>query len=46
VAQRFAGHHDGPVTLTYVKADLAEVAAAVGRLTVESHPLAHPLDAP
>lgn len=43
VAARFAGHtQTGSVTGTYVKASVAEVAAAVERLTGEPHPLAAP----
>lgn len=43
-AQRFAGHAGRSVTSTYVRADLAEVAAAVQRLTGENHPLASGAD--
>jgi integrase/recombinase XerC len=46
VARAFAGHGDsgGDVgsTATYIKADLAEIAAAVATLTGEPHPLAQP----
>lgn len=41
VARAFAGHGVGrEVTTSYIKADVAEVAAAVARLTGEPHPLA------
>ena len=40
VAARFAGHTPSSVTGTYTKADIAEVAAVVARLTGEPHPLA------
>ncbi|MFI5495245.1 tyrosine-type recombinase/integrase [Actinoplanes sp. NPDC051859] len=44
VARAFAGHSpgggDGGTTTTYIKASLAEVAAAVAALTGEPHPLA------
>jgi integrase len=40
VAAKFAGHTPASVTGTYTKADVAEVARAVARLTGEPHPLA------
>jgi integrase/recombinase XerC len=44
VARAFAGHSessgDSGATATYIKADLAEVAAALAALTGELHPLA------
>ena len=44
VARAYAGHTDGGseagATATYVRADLAEVAAALAALTGEAHPLA------
>ncbi len=40
VAAKFAGHTPGSVTVTYIKADLREVARAVEILTGEPHPLA------
>jgi len=43
VARAFAGHAEGGdvgSTATYIKADLAEIAAAVAALTGEPHPLA------
>ncbi|MGH3409547.1 MAG: tyrosine-type recombinase/integrase [Streptosporangiaceae bacterium] len=44
VARSYAGHADGGgdagITATYVRASLAEVAAALAALTGESHPLA------
>lgn len=40
VAQAFAGHAPPSVTGRYLHATLAEVAAAVGALTGEAHPLA------
>ena len=44
VARAYAGHTDGGseagATATYVRADLAEVAAALAALTGEPHPLA------
>jgi integrase len=39
VAQAFAGHAPPSVTGRYLHASLAEVAAAVGTLTGEAHPL-------
>jgi len=47
VAHAYAGHTDGrgdagTVTMTYVRATLAEVATALSALTGESHPLAGP----
>jgi integrase len=48
VARAYAGHSDGNgatgsvVTLTYVRATLAEVATALSALTGEPHPLALP----
>ena len=47
VAHAYAGHTDGrgetgTVTMTYVRATLAEVAAALSALTGEPHPLAGP----
>ncbi|RDI43601.1 tyrosine-type recombinase/integrase [Nocardia mexicana] len=50
VARAFAGHreptgHDGP-TLTYVRASLPEVAAALSALVGEPHPLADPVEGP
>jgi hypothetical protein len=44
VARAYAGHTDGGsetgATSTYVRASLAEVAAALAALTGEPHPLA------
>jgi integrase len=47
VAHAYAGHTDGrgdtgSVTMTYVRATLAEVATALSALTGEPHPLANP----
>jgi integrase len=47
VAHAYAGHTDGTgdtgsATSTYVRATLTEVAAALGALTGEPHPLAEP----
>lgn len=41
VAREFAGHHEKEdVTLSYIKASISEVAAAVAQMTGEPHPLA------
>jgi integrase/recombinase XerC len=44
VAQAYAGHtghsRDGSATVTYIRANLAEVATALAALTGEPHPLA------
>jgi integrase len=45
VARAYAGHTDSPAkgsTEVYVRGTLAEVAAALARLTGEPHPLAEP----
>jgi integrase/recombinase XerC len=47
IAHAYAGHTDGAsdtggATSTYVRATLAEVAAALAALTGEPHPLAEP----
>ena len=40
VARAYAGHTETGATVTYVRASLAEVAAALAALTGEPHPLA------